>query len=1681
VGLFTSLRNKLGKRLRRTSSLPRRTAANSRICRFEPLETRQYLSAVPPIYLGAVYHEDGMQSGQAADTMMISFVGGVAGTQLNTITIDVGKSSSGIFFHTSSTGAGDNTYPAYPVTIVDQGNVGSVSFQQPADGSTVLTLQCTNFVAGDVLTISFGLNQMVTMAGSSPIDNPTVNGVEFSGTLLTGQFTAPNYYAATGSDTYVNQYDYKMVGTGLNLPPADYMPPATTSQVLQTAGAMANLVQAPLPSSLSGEVLVDSDGTHTEDAANQPLPGITVDLLDSQGNVLATTTTGSNGQYTFTNLTPGQYGVEDVQPSAYLAEVSEAGSVGGTSLSANEINTVVLGPNVNGVHYDFYNLIPASISGKVLVDSDGTHTEDAANQPLSGITVNLLNPQGQVLATTTTGQNGQYSFTGLTPGQYAVDDVQPTGYFAEVSEPGNVGGTALSANEINAVVLGQGVNGVHYDFYNVVPASIAGKVLVDNDATHSEDANNPAITGVTVNLLNSQGAVLATTTTDKNGNYSFTGLMPGQYAVDDVQPAGYFAEVSEPGSVGGTSLSANEITTVVLGSGASGVHYDFYNVAPASIAGKVLVDSDGTHSEDTANPAIAGVTVSLLNSQGAVVATTTTDKNGQYSFTGLMPGQYAVDDAQPANYFAEVSEPGSVGGKTPSANAITTIVLGSGVNGLHYDFYNLAPVSINGKVLVDSDGTHSEDTANAPITGVTVNLLDAQGNVLASTTTDKNGQYSFTGLMPGQYAVDDVQPAGYFAEVSEPGSVGGNALSANEITTVVLASGINGLHYDFYNLAPASIAGKVQVDNDGTGAEDAANTAIAGVTVQLYNSQAQLVGTTTTNQNGQYSFTGLLPGQYAVDDVQPAGYFAENSKIGSVGGMVISANMISTVVLPSGTNGVHYDFNNLAPASVSGMVMVDNDGSGAEDAANPGVAGVTVNLLNSAGKVVATTTTDQNGQYSFTGLTPGQYLVADVQPAGYFAEDSEVGSVGGNSDSANQISAIVLGSGVQGLHYDFCELLPVTISGQVYSDPNQNEQLDSGEPLLSGVTVQLLDQNGNQLAQTTTNDQGFYQFTDLVPGTYGVQDVQPSGYFAEAAVAGSQGGAVASVNLMNQIVLGSGVNATNYDFCEVAPATLSGYVFQDGPTIQLQQGQSLPPIDTIRTGQITASDPRLASVQLELGNAVGEPILDSNGQPITTTTDQNGYYQFTNLAPGTYTVIEFKPAGYLAGIDTAGSNGGVVVNKNSTVSPLFLETLSTTVQNNDAIVKIPITPGAQAVSYNFSTVLVQTKPASGGFSPLPPDGFIPPPVATGAPVELLRTEYYSVPQPVTPAVFMGGGSNTDASDTWHLSVVDGGQPRSDDLPSGVADTANSGTFSDAAWAGIDMNQGTWIVANTKGVVIKKMVFGLHSGLPVAGDWNGDGKAKVGIFINGEWFMDFNGDGVWNEGDLWAQLGHAGDRPVTGDWDGDGKTDIGVFGPAWSGDDRALAREPGQPHPQNASTGRYKNLPPTAAEATDGYRALRKTARGKLRTDLIDHVFHFGVHGDIPVTGDWNGSGVHTVGVFRDGTWYLDIDGDGKFGPGDMVFQFGEAGDIPLVGDWVGDGITRVGVYHQGKVYLDTNNNHRLDPEDKVFELGRPGDTPVVGDFDGDGVDDIAVYHDGVDAAPAQAALPAATPAAGVQR
>lgn len=113
---------------------------------------------------------------------------------------------------------------------------------------------------------------------------------------------------------------------------------------------------------------------------------------------------------------------------------------------------------------------------------------------------------------------------------------------------------------------------------------------------------------------------------------------------------------------------------------------------------------------------------------------------------------------------------------------------------------------------------------------------------------------------------------------------------------------------------------------------------------------------------------------------------------------------------------------------------------------------------------------------------------------------------------------------------------------------------------------------------------------------------------------------------------------------------------------------------------------------------------------------------------------------------------------------------------------------------------------------------------------------------------------------------------------------------------------------------------------------------------------------------------------------------------------------------------------------------------------------FGIQGDVPVLGDWDGNGTEDLGVFRNGMWYFDLDGQG--GNAEKVFAFGLPGDVPVVGDFNGDGITDAGVFRDGVWFFDLDGDGQL--AEKAFAFGIAGDVPVTGDFDGDGITDAGV-------------------------
>jgi hypothetical protein len=127
-------------------------------------------------------------------------------------------------------------------------------------------------------------------------------------------------------------------------------------------------------------------------------------------------------------------------------------------------------------------------------------------------------------------------------------------------------------------------------------------------------------------------------------------------------------------------------------------------------------------------------------------------------------------------------------------------------------------------------------------------------------------------------------------------------------------------------------------------------------------------------------------------------------------------------------------------------------------------------------------------------------------------------------------------------------------------------------------------------------------------------------------------------------------------------------------------------------------------------------------------------------------------------------------------------------------------------------------------------------------------------------------------------------------------------------------------------------------------------------------------------------------------------------------------------------------------------------------DWPDPIWNYGVPGDIPVVADWNGDGRQKIGVYRQGTWYVDYDGDGVLNSGDRVWVFGLAGDVPMVADWNGDGRQKIGVWRQGAWYIDWNGDGNFDWPDPIWYFGLPGDIPMIGDWNGDGRAKIGVWR-----------------------
>jgi hypothetical protein len=960
-----------------------------------------------------------------------------------------------------------------------------------------------------------------------------------------------------------------------------------------------------------------------DDGASAPLAGVVVQLLQN-GAVIATTATSATGLYQFSSLTtsaltPGRdYGIVvalDSQPvlattvggrSTFLIPTSTGR---GTTLTDNN---AVLNSTANTAAFTFtlpnrwnqnelsldIGLVPPpplgfTIGDYVFDDRNSNGVQDAGDVPLAGVVVELRDAGGALVASTTTSAAGAYQFASLGGSftmtsltaytvQLPANQAVLAGRYVTLRDQGaddavdsdSVRNNATGVVSIALVSPVDGRNNMTLDF-GFRSVALGGDVWRDGDGDGNQDEAAP-VGSVVVTLYDSTGATpLATTLSKSDGTYLFSSdvvpaLVPGTtYTVGIALPTDF--QPTLPDNVAGndavdsdgrlrsgstTDVRSGPVMAPLTGSDTT---TDFGVVQRFTIGNYVWLDVSGEGRQDAGERALGGVSVALL--EGSVeIARTTTDANGLYTFSSLLPGKalpqstggYAIEiglaQASLATYVptaadlaaaAPLSDSDGVldAARGVSRALVTTPVYGAVDNQHDFGFRDLR---VGNRVWVDQNADGVQSSGEAGIAGVVVQLLAANGTVLASTATAADGSYMFTaadGVAQGaQYVIRvayaDATLAGRVLSLADAGA--NDALDSdarnstdNAFAQVSLTAGAWGsANFDVadFGFQPLlEIGDFVWRDTNGNGRQDAGEPGIANVAVSLTRSDtaSPFSAQTFTDANGFYYFSrrdwpALLPatqyaafvalGQVVLNGLQPTldassvpGVPAADSD--GVWNRVGGTSQASAVLTPAfGGRIPTYDFGFVQQLSVGGDLWEDRNGDGINDASEPRLGGVTVALYSTTGTLIGTTTTLADGSYLFRSHQTAETLppntsfeIRVVLPQApltgeYGTLEPTLPNVAAGGDTSDSDATFDSANGVAVI---------VGVRSGAYGSTNTTNDIGFVGPVVigdyvwhdsnangaqdsgeSGLVGVTVDllRNGMSVARTTTNATGFYLF-----------------------------------------------------------------------------------------------------------------------------------------------------------------------------------------------------------------------------------------------------------------------------------------------------------------------------------------------------------------------------------------------------------------------------------------------------------------------------------------------------------------------------------------------------------------------------------------------------------------------------
>lgn len=396
---------------------------------------------------------------------------------------------------------------------------------------------------------------------------------------------------------------------------------------------------------------------------------------------------------------------------------------------------------------------------------------------------------------------------------------------------------------------------------------------------------------------------------------------------------------------------------------------------------------------------------------------------------------------------------------------------------------------ISGYVYYDVNDNGLRDAGEPPIAGVPMQLRNASGTVVGSTSTNGGGYYEFDRNTAGSLPTLTQEQSATFPETitdwSSQKSIAPFDPALGTLTSIeVTASGdiTSSIRAESMDSDPSTLA-------------------------------AEVTGTITVNVPGmQVTAIPLLhAGEFEAEPYDGVADF------GGASGHNFGTNTATDSVASTIT-----DSNTLSLFSGSGPVTVRAAARALSRTTGSG------NVLNEIHTVASAEVTVVYRYQPLTCLVDGTYTIVEVtQPAGYGDGQETAGNVTPIAGSkATDLITVTL-AGQDRPNNNFGELR-ASLHGCVYIDANRNGLHDSGESGIPNVTITL---GGTATGTTATGSDGCYLFPNLPPGTYTLTETQPSGYEDCQDNIGTQGGLTAN-DRFYEIPLGANVNGRNNDFGE---------------------------------------------------------------------------------------------------------------------------------------------------------------------------------------------------------------------------------------------------------------------------------------------------------------------------------------------------------------------------------------------------------------------------------------------------------------------------------------------------------------------------------------------------------------------